>query len=1022
MRIQTFILSAVFAVQPGIIWAQSELNRVPSRVVGQPSVTVRSTNPNVVDGRSLYAPFAVAVDTTSNPAAVFVSDTRNNRVLGWRDAAAFTNGARADVIIGQLDDQSTTALGPNTARSTGFNSPGAMAVDSRGNLYVVDMGNNRILRFPKPFGNNDEIKTPDFVIGQANFTTGTGNAGGISERTVALASGGQVNSSGLAFDGQGNLWFSDPLNNRVLRYSRVALDGGAFGPAADLVLGEPDFVSNNAPATQTSPNARLNKAIISRPSGIAIDGDGRVYVADSLRRVLVFAPPYFNNKEAVRLAGIAVQQPNQPLPLQYVLESPEALVIQNNRLVVLDPALNRIVRFDPFSEWPAETEALPSPAATAVLGQPDFNNIRANRGLSEPSPITLAGPFGAYAAGNELYVADTANNRVLVFPSFGASAAATRVLGQPAFNFNAPNIVEGRELFLFNGFTSGTNLSEGGGIALDNQSNPPRLYVADTYNNRILGYRDARRVRPNDPADIVIGQNDLTRVLVNAPQNSVDVQTDSGLFRPSGLVVDTNGDLFVADSGNGRVLRFPKPFEQQLSPGDRHRADLVLGQRNATTKITDASSRNMAYPFGLALTVERHLVVSDAAHNRVLFFRRPAGGDLVTGMAAEKVIGQADFFTVARGTGSNRMFSPRHISLDTDDRLYVADGGNNRVVIFDRITTASNDPPAALGIPSLTGPQGVFVSRNTGEIWVANTRGNRVQRYPRFQQLILGVRSDDEINSGTPLAVAQDNSGNLYVAEAINRVALYFNGLRTQIAGNYAERPLSPGSIGIVYPPVGSFRTFTSETKVFNELPNPVPLPKELADIEVLLNDRPLPLYFVSPVQINYLVPMDVGNSGQAELQVVRKSSSEILAAGIVNLARVSPALFVQGALESGTVAALNQDGTVNTPSNQVGRGQIITLFGTGMGFVPNAPAEGTPPDGPLNGEESVTVLIGTRLVTPEYFGLAPGLVGVYQINVRVHDEVAPSAAVDVVVQVRSENSNVGTGNKIVKTTIAVKP
>ncbi len=118
----------------------------------------------------------------------------------------------------------------------------------------------------------------------------------------------------------------------------------------------------------------------------------------------------------------------------------------------------------------------------------------------------------------------------------------------------------------------------------------------------------------------------------------------------------------------------------------------------------------MAYPFGVALTVERHLVVSDAAHNRVLFFRRPAGGDFTNGLAAEKVIGQPDFFTIARATAPNRMFSPRHIALDTDDRLYVADSGNGRVLIFDRITTAANDPPTAFVLPNLTGAQGIWVS------------------------------------------------------------------------------------------------------------------------------------------------------------------------------------------------------------------------------------------------------------------------------------------------------------------------
>ena len=67
-----------------------------------------------------------------------------------------------------------------------------------------------------------------------------------------------------------------------------------------------------------------------------------------------------------------------------------------------------------------------------------------------------------------------------------------------------------------------TESGNGGGVIVDSSSNPPHLYIADTYNNRILGYRDARRVRPNDPADIVIGQNDLSHTLANAPFNNIE--------------------------------------------------------------------------------------------------------------------------------------------------------------------------------------------------------------------------------------------------------------------------------------------------------------------------------------------------------------------------------------------------------------------------------------------------------------------------------------------------------------------
>ena len=1028
MRIPVFFC-AVLAALPWAASAQTDLNRTPSRVVGHPSLQYRGSNPNLPDARSLYSPLAVAVDTTSTPNAVFVADTLNNRILAWRDAASFASGARADLIMGQNDEVSTDRQGPAGGRQNGFALPGALAIDSKGSLYVVDAGNNRILRFPKPFGNNDEIKFPDLVIGQPNFSVGTVNTGGVSETSISLASGSTIRTSGLAFDPQGNLWLSDPGNNRVLRYPKSALDAAINGPAADLVLGEPDFRTTNRPSLPSEVTKRLNKSIIEAPSGLAVDNDGRVYVAEANARVLVFTPPFVNGKDAARIVGVWFTEAgtlfNNP---EYALGNPEGLAIQQNRLVVADASAHRVLRYDPFSEWPAETETIISPPAKAVLGQNDFglNSTRPNRGQPEPNGSTVTSPFGLYVAGNDLWVADTGNNRILVFPTFGPQAASTRVLGQPALNYTAPNILEGRELWMFNGFDSASNLANGGGVVIDTRSNPPHLYIADTYNNRVLGYRDARRVRPGDMADIVIGQSDLTRSLANAAQGNPDVPTSTGLFRPIGVVVDTNGDLFVADTGNGRVLRFPSPFAQQIAPGDRHRANLVIGQRDFSTKFTDPSRSNMQAPYGVALTIEGHLVVSDAAHNRVLFFRRPPGSDFVNGQNAEKVVGQPDFFTTARVTAPNRMFSPRHIAVDTDDRLYVADGGNNRVLIYDRIPTAASvDPPVAFTLPNITGAQAVWVSRNTGEIWVAAARLNptRVQRFPRFELLSQGIQTDYEIPVATPLALTQDEFGSLFVAEANNRVSLYFNGQRTQIAGNYAERPLAPGSIGIVYP-LGS-STFTTETKTFDSLPNPIPMPKELGDVQVLLNDRPVPLYFIHPTQINFFVPFDMPNSGTVELQVVKPSNGQVLAAGTVPMAPVAPALFAQGAFAEGALAAVNvADGTINSPANRVARGQYISLYATGLGEVDGPPAEGTPPSGAVPGKDQVRVLIEPRIVEGpdiQYFGLAPGLIGVYQINVRVPIETAPGDGREVVVMVRSMNSNQGAGGRRLRTTISVK-
>jgi sugar lactone lactonase YvrE len=122
------------------------LNPVPARAIGQSILIPESGNPNLVEGRELYQPQGIAVDNSVSPPIVYVADTGNNRVLAWKNAASFSNGAKADLVIGQPDFFSTAAYGPGTTFSTGLNTPTGLAVRN-GDLYVVDSGNNRVLRY-----------------------------------------------------------------------------------------------------------------------------------------------------------------------------------------------------------------------------------------------------------------------------------------------------------------------------------------------------------------------------------------------------------------------------------------------------------------------------------------------------------------------------------------------------------------------------------------------------------------------------------------------------------------------------------------------------------------------------------------------------------------------------------------------------------------------------------------------------------------------------------------------------------
>src|SRR6185436_8844915 len=125
----------------------AELHPVALRIAGQ--LNPYANGWNLVEGRELNAPQAVAIDATVRPPRLYVADTGNHRVLGWRDASSFANGAPADVILGQPNRFGASPNSPSVA--LGLLQPSGVAVDPAGNLYVADTGNNRVLRFPRPF-------------------------------------------------------------------------------------------------------------------------------------------------------------------------------------------------------------------------------------------------------------------------------------------------------------------------------------------------------------------------------------------------------------------------------------------------------------------------------------------------------------------------------------------------------------------------------------------------------------------------------------------------------------------------------------------------------------------------------------------------------------------------------------------------------------------------------------------------------------------------------------------------------
>jgi uncharacterized protein (TIGR03437 family) len=1060
---------ALFGAVAGFSQTLVPLNTIPSRIVGHPNPeqnTLASLSPNLVEGRELFAPQGIALDTSVSPNILYVADTGNNRVLAWKNAAGFTNGQKADLVIGQLTGQDfyhTLALGPGTTFQAGLAAPSGLAV-SGGDLYIADTGNNRVLRFRKPFQNAGNL-FPDLYIGQPNLSSKAANNNGTAQvgaQGLNFFANSQAQTVGLAFDSAGNLWVADPGNRRVLRFAAADLaaagTSASGGPlTANLLIGNLGVFTSVQPAVTAATATTSNLFAI--PSAIAFDPSGRLFVSDSdnlgFARVLVFVPPFSNSSAAARIMGVfppnlaqAPPQDQQDKTLFTGVNSIFFIPGSAPKVGLVDQNDSRIMLFDSYDNWPDPSTSL-SPQATAVVGQTSFSSRGKNGGVTfipAASTINLYTPAAAVLAGNDLYVADSGNNRVIDLPLQGGTfGPATRVLGQDRFDMGAPNLIEGKE---FDFTTSiGNNFFAEAGITIDSSGDTPHLYVADYFNNRVLGFKDFRNLTANSRADIVIGQPDFNSGLCNVTGDPNHL-TAGTLCQPAGLLTDSNGNLYVADSGNGRVLRFPAPFAHQ----SLEQADLVLGQHNLTSKITDPGPFTMAAPYGLAFAGTTGLLVSDAVHNRVLLFPFTNGTfdpNVDNGKAASKVLGQPDFTTVTSGSTDSQMNAPRHIATDTSARPYVVDAGNSRVLIFDGISLAPSGASAVHIIPGLSQPRGIYVNAVTGEIWV--TSAAAVLKYPQYQVLLFNGSPTGSVQAPAfTVAVTQDQYGDLIVADGSNRVGLYFPGLEALNGGNFLPSyHLSPGMLAAMCAAGSDCAStrpavFGANTVNFTDLPNPLPLPTTIDNVQVLFKytdsngsaqSQPTPLYYVSPTQINFYVPMGAPTSGNVTLEVVQTTTGRVYAANTsVAMVPYSPALLMSQFTGSLRQAAVNNvDNTANSPTNPALRGSIIQIYAVGQGFVPGAPPDGSPVTGLLPTQLVPSVNIGGHFTyeyptgvgdpPPDQFvtfsGLAPGLVGVWQINVRIPANVVPGTQVPLIIQLGSQLSIDTTAGFL--TTIAVK-
>lgn len=530
------------------------------------------------------------------------------------------------------------------------------------------------------------------------------------------------------------------------------------------------------------------------------------------------------------------------------------------------------------------------------------------------------------------------------------------------------------------GAPTSAEFSSPDGIAFDSSGN---LYIADSSNQVI-------RKISNGTISTVAGTSGS-----GGYSGDGKAATSAQLLDPGGVAVDSSGNLYIADTGN-HVIRMVST-SGTIS---------TIAGTNTGGYAGDggpAISAELDFPGSVAVDGAGNIYIADSANNVI---REIIGGNIST------ILGS--------GVTSTFLSDPETIVLDGKGNLYICEGDGLHVVKF-ALATATATVIAGNGNLGFSGdfgaatdaefddPKSIALDSN-GYVYIADTNNNRVRKVSPNDIIttIAGVGISGHTGDGGPAAkatlsfphgLAIDASNNVYIADTDNNVIRLLKSVTPTItAGGLVnaasfKTPVSPGALASIF---GSNFIGTGQSGVAQTLP----LPDSLGGVSVSVNGRAAPVLYVNTGQINFQIPWETA-PGPATLTV---SSNGIKSASMnVTVLAAAPGLFFMGS----HAIVQNSDFSLNSSGNPAKAGDPIVAYLTGAGAVSPTVADGAPASSTTLSKvtSAVTATIGSQTAEVPFAGLAPGFVGLWQVNVVVPAGVT-QGDFPLVVSVGGQSSN----------------
>ena len=945
-------------------------------------------------GASLSYPAGLAFDSSGN---LYIADTYNSNIR-----KVDTNGIITTVVGGHGSGGFAGDGGPATQAL--IQNPAEIAIDHSGNLYIVDRGNNRI-RMVNPAG---IIST---VVGSS--TTGfSGDGGPAAKASISLA-------MGVAVDSFGNVYIADTSNSAIRMISNgiittVAGIGGQGGYSGDG--GQATSAKLRAPQSVTVDasgnlyiadmlNERIRRvdtsgiittvagtgtagfsgdggtataAMLSTPVGVGVDASGAVYVADlDNHRVRRFVP----GGNIATFAGTAFLIGDGGPSTQARLTGPNGVAVDSTgNLFIADRADNRVRKVTPSG-------TITTIAGTGRTGGGGDNGPGTSAALSTPYSVAVD------SAGN-VYIADAGNNVIRRVD------AKTGLI--TAFAGKYTCCYAGTGTGGDGGLATAATLYYPMAVAVDGAGN---VYFTDeVQSNTTPAAQAVRRVTTDGKINTWAGGSTVVGYAGDGG-SPLNAQFGSSI----NIAAGPDGSLYIADDSNNWV--------RKVDPAG-----------TTITTVAGTGSANYSGDGGAAVSAgvpNPWSVLADAAGNLYIGNLTSVRKVSPSGIISPYAGGQYGFSGDGGPATAARLAGAAALALDSGNNLYIADMGNRRIrqvqpAVSPTIALSSTSLTFKLAATGSTPTTQTFVVSNSGQgtlTWAAaattTSGGAWLSVSPASGNTLAGQAGATVTVTANPSGLAAgDYYGLIQVSSpnASSQLQIVTVRFTIQTAGEDPPQifvggivsaasykgPVAPGTLVAIY---GS--NFTDSSLL---LSNSLPWPNELGGTSVTIAGVTAPVFVVAHGQIDQINAMlPFGLAVNTDLPIVVTRNNAISAPQSVSMVSSLPSVFTQDASGQGlgAIIILHPDGSWNLAgaNSPATAGDILEIYCTGLGdtnprTVAGFPATASPL---LWAIDKVTLTVGGVNVPVSFYGLTPGLAGLFQVNATLPTGIAPSSQAPVV-------------------------